>query len=199
MAVAADASLAASGADDSAAPTGAPEGPTAPVEVVDSGRVGPYVYETISLDPSLEAPGDVAVNWLDDNGYDVSGLGGSTLGSYLLQGMNLIAFKLDKDNDAGTIRPVRLRYEASCPMIPIRPTAVAANDDMGVMVWVLGRARAVPTNYLALELNEAAIDWFTSGSNYDSVVTMAANEAGRSGLRHRARRPRERLRRGDRA
>ena len=61
-------------------------------------------------------------------------------------------------------------------------TAVAANDDMGVLTWVLGSARAVPANYLSLELNEARINWFNAASNYNSVVTAAANDAGGQGF-----------------
>jgi hypothetical protein len=153
-----------------------------PVTVISAGNVGPYEYEVIQLDPSTERPGDVAIAWLGDNGYDVDSLGGSSLGSYLLMGMNLIAFRLTKGNDAGTIRPIRIRYAASCPMVPIRPTAVAAEDDMGVLVWVLGASRAVPTNYLSLELNEAVLDWTRGASNYNAVVTLAANEAGGQGF-----------------
>ncbi len=153
-----------------------------PVTVVAAGNVGPYEYEVIQLDPSTERPGDVAIAWLGDNGYDVDSLGGSSLGSYLLMGMNLIAFRLTKGNSAGTIRPIRIRYAASCPMVPIRPTAVAAEDDMGVLVWVLGSSRAVPTNYLSLELNEAVLDWTLGAPNYNDVVTMAANEAGGQGF-----------------
>jgi hypothetical protein len=153
-----------------------------PVTVVAAGNVGPYEYEVIQLDPSTERPGDVAIAWLGDNGYDVDSLGGSSLGSYLLMGMNLIAFRLTKGNSAGTIRPIRIRYAASCPMVPIRPTAVAAEDDMGVLVWVLGPSRAVPTNYLSLELNEAVLDWTLGAPNYNDVVTLAANEAGGQGF-----------------
>lgn len=153
-----------------------------PVTVVAAGNVGPYEYEVIQLDPSTERPGDVAVAWLGDNGYDVDSLGGSSLGSYLLMGMNLIAFRLTKGNSTGTIRPIRIRYTASCPMVPIRPTAVAAEDDMGVLVWVLGASRAVPTNYLSLELNEAVLDWTLGASNYNDVVTLAADEAGGQGF-----------------
>ena len=72
-------------------------------------------------------------------------------------------------------------------MIPIRPTAVAANDDMGVMVWVLGESRAVPVNYKALELNQALINWLNGARNYNQVVIAAANEAGGQGfVRERA-------------
>ena len=88
------------------------------------------------------------------------------LGSYLSGGMNLIAFRLTKGNAAGTIRPIRMTYASERPMIPIRPTAVAANDDMGVMVWVLGESRAVTVNYKTLELNESLINWLNGGQRF---------------------------------
>jgi hypothetical protein len=53
---------------------------------------------------------------------------------------------------------------------------------MGVLTWVLGNSRAVPQNYLSLELNEARINWFNAASNYNSVVTDAANDAGGQGF-----------------
>jgi MYXO-CTERM domain-containing protein len=96
--------------------------------------------------------------------------------------MYLLALKLKKGSDAGSIRPISITYEAERPMIPIKLTAVAANDDMGVMTWVLGETRAIPVNYFALELNEARINWFNAASNYESVVTAAANEAEGQGF-----------------
>ena len=157
------------------------------VNVLASGTVGPYDFVVIEPEMSYENVGDVLVEWLTAEGYDVVPPGGdpdeiaSLLGSYLEGGMNLIAFRLTKGNDNGTIRPIRITYESDQPMIQIRPTAVAANDDMGVMVWVLGESRAVPVNYKALELNQALIDWLTGGSNYNQVVMAAANEAGEIG------------------
>jgi hypothetical protein len=53
---------------------------------------------------------------------------------------------------------------------------------MGVLVWVLGPERAVPTNFLTLELNEMLINWFNPNSNYRDVVTAAADEAGGNGF-----------------
>ena len=128
----------------------------------------------------------VAIEWLKANGYDVGALGPDVLRPYLRDGLNLLAFRLTKNQMAGSIRPVMLSYTSDYPMIPIRPTAVAANDDMGILVWVLGSARAVPTNYKTLEINEAIIDWFNPTTSYNDVVTAAADEAGGPGLRHRA-------------
>ena len=158
------------------------------VNVLASGTVGPYDYVVIQPEASFERVGDVAVEWLTGEGYDVVPPGGDPndiamlLGEYLQEAMNLLAFRLTKGNDTGTIRPVWITYESDQPMIPIRPTAVAANDDMGVMVWVLGESRAVPVNYKGLELNQALINWLNGGQNYNQVVIAAANEAGGQGF-----------------
>ncbi len=158
------------------------------INVLAQGNVGPYDFVVIQPEGIFDRVGDVAVEWLTNEGYDVVPPGGDPedisdlLGSYLDGGMNLIAFRLTKGNDEGTIRPIRMTYVSDQPMIPIRPTAVAANDDMGVMVWVLGESRAVPVNYRSLELNEALIDWLTGGGNYNQVVVAAGNEAGGQGF-----------------
>jgi hypothetical protein len=161
-------------------PGGAPSEPT--VSVLSSGSVGPYNYEVIKVEPANSDPADVAIQWLKTNGYDVGALGPEVLRPYLRDGLNLIAFRLSKDKNAGSIRPVMLTYESDQPMIPIRPTAVAANDDMGILVWVLGQSRAVPTNYKTLELNESFINWFNPGSSYNDVIIAAADEAGGQGF-----------------
>ncbi|MCA9527289.1 MAG: DUF2330 domain-containing protein, partial [Myxococcales bacterium] len=64
------------------------------------------------------------------------------------------------------------------PAIPLRPTATAANRDMGIIVHVLGSARAIPVNYRHVVINEGAIDWVSGGRNYTDVVSQAADEAG---------------------
>jgi hypothetical protein len=147
------------------------------VTVEASGAIGPYDYDVISVNPQLSDRAQVAVDWLTMHEFDVGPMGADVLRPYLMDNLNLIAFKLTKGTDTGSIRPVMLTYDASLPSIPIRPTAVAANDDMGVLVWVLSDARAIPENYKALELNEALIDWFNPNNNYTKVVSQAADEA----------------------
>lgn len=169
------------GASDDSASFAAPSSGPA-VEVVASASLGPYDYEVLEVDEDRDNPAGLVLEWLSDNGYDVSALGEELLGDYLAQGLNLIAFRLNKDSTTGSIRPVSLTYEAATPVIPIRPTAVAANPDMGVLVWVLGEHRAIPQNYLSLELNEMLIDWFNPSNNYDRVVSQAADDAGGQGF-----------------
>lgn len=92
-------------------------------------------------DPALEDPAGAALGWLTANGYDVLPQTGELIGPYLESGMYLLALKLPR---APTREPfVRScsRTMASFPAFPIKLTAVAANDNMGVMTWMLfGRA-----------------------------------------------------------
>jgi len=164
---------------DSAGDPAAPDG--GGVTVRDSGSVGPYDYVTISVDGSSDVA-QIALDWLTDNGYDLTGTDAAVLEPYLADGLNLMAFRLTKGNSAGAIRPVMLTYPSELPMIPIRPTAVAAQDDMGIRVWVVGGEQAVPKNYKSLVLNEALINWFCPSCNYDQVVTAAADEAEGQGF-----------------
>ncbi len=152
------------------------------VTVEASGVVGAFEWSVISLDKTLADPADAAVEWLKSNGYDVPPGAPQLLGPYLKQGLYLLALRLTKGADSGSIRPIVLTYAGTQPSIPVKLTAVAANDDMGVLTYVLGKSRAVPENYLSLELNEARINWFNAASNYNAVVTDAANDAGGQGF-----------------
>ncbi|HYO96766.1 MAG TPA: DUF2330 domain-containing protein [Polyangiaceae bacterium] len=161
---------------------GAPPVPGGAVVVEASGTVGPFEWTAISVTESSTDASDVAVQWLTDNGYDVAPGARGLLRPYLEEGLYLLALRLTKDADTGSIRPIKLTYAAEKPMIPIKLTAVAANADMGVMTWILSSGRAVPSNYNALELNEARINWFNPTINYNDVVTAAADESGGQGF-----------------
>jgi hypothetical protein len=153
-----------------------------PVNVESSGVVGAFEFTVISVDPGVADPATPATEWLTQNGYDIPPGAAGLIGPYLGDGMYLLALRLTKGADTGSIRPIKVTYESSAPMIPIKLTAVAANQDMGVMTWALSSARAVPFNYNALELNEARINWFNASSNYGDVVTEAADAAGGHGF-----------------
>jgi MYXO-CTERM domain-containing protein len=152
------------------------------VTVEASGVVGAFDWTVISIDEATEDPAEAAVVWLGENDYDVPSGAPTLIRPYLEEGLYLLALKLTKGADVGSIRPIVLTYAGTRPMIPVKLTAVAANDDMGVMTWVLGTARAVPQNYYSLELNEARINWFNANSNYNDVVIAAANDASGQGF-----------------
>jgi hypothetical protein len=147
-----------------------------------SGEVGSFQYSVISVDAGVADPAAPALDWLQQNGYDVPPQSAALLRPYLADGMHLLALRLSKGADAGSIRPIELTYAADAAMIPIKLTAVAANQNMGVLTWALSSARAIPFNYNSLELNETRVNWFNAAGNYDQVVTEAADAAGGQGF-----------------
>lgn len=123
---------------DGAMPTAVAEGA---VEVVSEERTGPYDTADIT---SIDA--NAITEWLTNNDYQLDGLGADLLKPYVDGGFFFLALRLAPDRDLGDLQPIALTYEAEQPGIPIRLTAVATQPDMGVLVWVLGQNRAIPTN-----------------------------------------------------
>lgn len=153
--------------------------PNEGVEVVQQSSVGPYDYAVLKADSV-----DSLFDWLHENEYFVPDEAQPFVEPYIIpdSSMHFVAFKLQKDRETGDIQPVTLKYNSTKPMIPIQLTAIATQPDLGVTVHILGEARAVPENYLHVYPNEALIDWFNYGSNYDQVVIAAMNEAGGQGF-----------------
>ena len=125
-------------------------------------------------------------NGSTENGYDIPPEGAGLIGPYLADGMYLLALRLTKGSDTGSIRPIKLTYAAEAPDDPDQAHRGRRQPGHGRHdVGARRRSRAVPFNYNALELNEARINWFNASSNYGDVVTEAAERRGRPGLRHR--------------
>jgi hypothetical protein len=143
------------------------------VDVIDEERVGPYDTVTLKATDAGEL-----MNWLQDNGYDLADNMESVLAPYVADDSYFVALKLASGQSAGDIEPLGLRYVGNTPTIPIQLTSVAATPDMRLEVYVFGEHRAVPKSYLHVRVNEAAIDWWTAGSNYRQIITDAADEAG---------------------
>jgi hypothetical protein len=140
-------------------------------EVLSRENIGPYEKVTLQAD-SVE----ILTTWLTDNGYQVPDRAQEVLSPYI-ENYVFIAIKLLEGKDTGDIQPVSLHFSSPKPSIPIIPTSVAANPDMGMIVNILGSQKAIPSNYALVEINEALIDWFSQGSNYSDVVSHAIDES----------------------
>ncbi|MCB9553742.1 MAG: DUF2330 domain-containing protein [Myxococcales bacterium] len=161
-----------SAADDGGEGEGEGEGEGG-VQVLSREAVGPFDIATL-----LPETVDDLRTWLDGNGYQIPTETDATLQPYVAAGLAFVAVKLLPDRESGDISPLHLAFTADRPAIPIVPTSVAADPDMGIIVHVLGAHRAVPVNYRHVVINEAAIDWPGGGQNYPDVVSQAADEAG---------------------
>jgi hypothetical protein len=139
--------------------------------VVES-SIGPYDYAVLRADSS-----DEMLGWLAANRYFVPAGTGEAVVPYVREGSYFLALKLRSGEPVGALQPVVVRYASDLPMIPIILTQVAAQPDMGIQVWMLGAARAIPRNYFHTVLNDARIDWLTAGRNYNDLVVAATREA----------------------
>jgi len=146
------------------------------VTVSFQGAVGPFDAAVImSTDPGA------LKKWLIDNGYTVSDGAAALIDRYVAEQKYFVALKLLNGVGVQSIQPIVLKFRAPEPCVPLRLTAIAANPDMPVLLWVLGDNRVVPDGYHEIEIDEARINWEAGGSNYfgpKGLVSQAANEAG---------------------
>jgi len=151
------------------------------VNIVQELSVGPFEIQIVS-----STNPDEMVMWLQDNNYDLSSRGEELIAPYVNDGMMFVAAKLRSGQPTGSIQPLIMKYKSNKPMVPIKLTAVAALEDMGVLVWLVSDARGVPDNYLHVVPNYTKLNWFTGSRNaygsYQSLITDAMNEAGGQGF-----------------
>jgi MYXO-CTERM domain-containing protein len=147
------------------------------VSVLQRSAVGPYDSVVLAGKDT-----DDVREWLVTNGYNVTDEMMQKVTPYLAQGNVLLALKLRKDNDVGDIQPiaVTMTRDPSRPVeacVPIKLTAIAAQDDMQVLAVVLSNeGRAIPFNYYHVTPNLARIDWLQGGANYNQVISAAVDE-----------------------
>jgi len=143
--------------------------------------VGPYEIQVISGTDASEM-----ISWLTERNYDLSDRGEELITPYVEDGMKFVALRLSANQTSGSIQPLIMKYKSDKPMVPIRLTAVAAQEDMGVVTWIVGDARAVPENYLHVIPNYTKLNWYTGSFNayvsYQTLITDAMDEAGGQGF-----------------
>lgn len=161
-----------SGSDTFGSAYPVPYDPTAPSPLVKQDSVGPYDYAILRADDK-----SAMLKWLSDYRYVVPSGTDQAVNAYIRPGAYFLALRLRSGATAGDLQPVVLSFPADLPMIPITLTAVGATPNMGILVWVLGAARAIPRNYQHVILNDSKIDWLSRGPNYSQLVTQAVGEA----------------------
>lgn len=160
-------------AEDATAGGGPPnsDGGSGGVKVLAQQNVGPY--ESVVIEG---ASGEAVVDWLNKNGYVQPPATKPLIDSYAQKKFVFLALRLQKDSSAGDIAPIVVKLKEEAPCLPIRLTALATQPDMPIVAWVLGNNRAIPKNYLHVEVNDAVFDWLNAGSNYKSVVSKAVDQ-----------------------
>ncbi|BCD99408.1 DUF2330 domain-containing protein [Marinagarivorans cellulosilyticus] len=143
--------------------------------------VGPFDALVVSSDDP-----EALANWLDENNLDLTDEGGSLLAPYIAAQSKFVVLKLKNNANSGSIQPIILKYQSDVPVIPMTLTAVAAQDNMGVLVWLLGDGRGVPKNFKHVTPNYTRLNWFngprSAYASYQNLITQAMDEAGGQGF-----------------
>jgi hypothetical protein len=113
--------------------------------------------------------------WLSANGYQAPTATPQLLDGYVANHYLFVAVKLTNGAGIDEIHPLVVRYAGTQPCVPLKLTAVAAVEDMGVRTFFLGTKRVVPKNYKHVVPNPVMFDWMSLGSNYKTVISKSVD------------------------
>ena len=153
----------------SAVPVPSPELP--------AGTLSPYESAILPADSQ-----DAVLKWLTDRKYPVPPNLSAALGPYCGRGGSIVALRFQATETAGALEPIVLHYQgdwqADRLSLPLLSGARGTTSKMPLQVWILGPSRAIPLGAANAVLNDAQINWFTGGRNYQEVLAGAIAENG---------------------
>jgi hypothetical protein len=153
-------------------------GPGGPVDVISEQVVGDY--QTVIFRAS-EA--QAATQWLRDNGFIVNTTTAIYMEPYVQANMVFVAAKLVPGAGARSIKPLKMKYRAAYPQVPLVLTAVAAEPHLTVTSFVYSDKPFKPQGHPIVQNNPDRIARDPTGrSNYPMVLARTVDEAGGDGF-----------------
>jgi hypothetical protein len=151
---------------------------TPPVEVISEQIVGDYQTVTFRANEA-----QAATQWLRDNGFIVNSTTSIYMEPYVQANMVFVAAKLVPGAGVAAIKPLRMRYRAAFPMIPLLLTAVAADPHLTVTAFLYGDQAFRPMGHPVISIDPKRIAQDSTGRlNYPMVLSRAVDEAGGDGF-----------------
>jgi hypothetical protein len=142
--------------------------------VLASGEVGPFAYDVVTSPDPLDL-----VAWLRNNGYRITDEMIPLVRVYTDEGLVFLAMKLKPGQNTSDVTPVKLTYDASLATIPLRLTAVAAQADMPVIVWIFAKDQTQTLNYVPITVADSEVGFSPfGGNNYRQVTSQVVDQAG---------------------
>jgi hypothetical protein len=144
------------------------------VDVFASGEVGPFGFDVIgSSDPNA------LIDWLVENNYRVEPEMEPLINVYVEEEFAFVAMRLLDGETSEAIQPIEISYPGANPMIPLRLTAVAAQNQMPIWTWFFAAEQVVPENYSHMEIATKELTFNEFGGNdYVSLVQNRADALG---------------------
>jgi hypothetical protein len=160
------------------APNDGAAGGSRGVEVFGSGETGPYSYDIIGSDDPT-----ALITWLRDHDYAVTPAMEPIIQTYVDMGMSFLAMRLLPDEDVSAVQPVQVTFHTAQTMIPMQMAAVAAVENMNIIVWFFSDRQAAPANFERIEVPDEAIRFDEYGSsNYETLLDEHMDAAGGHGF-----------------
>jgi hypothetical protein len=125
----------------------------------------------------------LATQWLRDNGFIVNQTTSIYMESYVQANMVFVAAKLVPGAGVKAIKPLKMRYRAAYPMVPLILTAVAAEPNLTVTTFLYGDRAFRPMGHPVVNIDQNRIARDSAQrSNYPMVLARAIDEAGGDGF-----------------
>ncbi|RMG94941.1 MAG: DUF2330 domain-containing protein [Deltaproteobacteria bacterium] len=146
------------------------------VDVLDMQVVGDY--ETVTFAASDAA---LAVQWLQDNGFVVNDTMTPYMQPYIDAGMVFVAAKLVAGAGLDAIKPLKMTYQGTTPMIPLQLTAVATEPHLTVTAYIYSKTYFYePIDHPVTDIDPTRLTVDPSGRiNYPMVLARTIDDAGR--------------------
>jgi hypothetical protein len=155
---------------------GAPGGGGGNVKVYQGGTVGPYQFEVIgSKDPQA------LTQWLESHQYQVPANMTTVIAPYVQMNMLFLAMRLKPEASVQAIAPVKITLPTPMTeiMLPLGMASVAAEKNLGILIWIFGEQQFAPKNYQSFSIQEKQLTAIPyAGANYEQVVTNSIKQAG---------------------
>ena len=149
------------------------------VDVTDLPTVGPFDNELIQAGDA-----QALIDWLNTNGYLITAAMEPAIADYVAEGLAFLGVKLTPGADVAEIQPLSITWPGTDPMIPLRLTAIAAEPEMGILVFVLGGTNYESTSWLSMELDidRLQANPMSGQNNYHSLLSLQLDEVGGQGF-----------------
>lgn len=153
-----------------------------PVNVFIRAEVGPYDAAVVGS----ESPEEL-VRWLRNEGYRITPVMEPYVARYTEEGMKFLALKLLETAGVQDLKPFRFTLPGTSPSVPLRMTALAAEPEMSILVFVLGQERFEGKNWPSVEIADDQIRYdpyafsFPLQTNWVQLVARGVDAAGGQG------------------
>lgn len=147
-----------------------------PVQVHVREEVGSYDVAVVeSEDP------EALITWLRDEGYRVTEPMEPYIELYTNEGMKFLALKLLEAADVNDITPFRFSLPGDTPSIPLRMTALAAEPEMSIAVFMFGEQRYEAKNWENVTIEDEQIRFqpntYPLKTNWNALVAQGVDAA----------------------